>query len=63
MPSTRSHQIMAGIADPGTSRRERDVAGFLEEIEQHGRRGSRESSEDQCDNKNLHGIPHSLVAS
>jgi hypothetical protein len=48
---------MAGIADASSTRRERDVARLLEFIEQHGHRNGREPGENQCDNKNPHGIP------
>lgn len=53
---------MTGIANAGSTRRERDGARLLKGVEQYRSGGSGETHENQCDDKNSHGIPQQSVA-
>jgi len=53
----RSYQVMAGITHASSTGRECDVTRLLKLIEEHRHRGSGEARENQCDDKNSHGVP------
>lgn len=54
---------MAGIAYASSAGRECDITRLLKLVEEHRHRGGGESCENQCDDKNSHGIPQQIISS